>query len=100
MVGWQQLRARADHVVRGEEEAGGWPGSTAALCGRGRGARRAAEGGTRARDSDGGRANVVERRGSGFWAGRAPHVVGSGIALRIVSVSSFKGEKHTSGTSG
>ena len=42
---------------------------------------------TRARDGDGGWASVVERRGSGFWAGRAPHVVGSGIALRIVSAN-------------
>lgn len=29
--------------------------------------------------------DVVERRGGGFWAVRAPHVVETGIRLRIVS---------------
>jgi hypothetical protein len=71
--------------VRGLARSG-----AAALCGRG--GRCAAECGTRARDSDG---DVVERRGSGFWARCAPLVVGPGIAVWIVYCQRFRRGKDT-----
>jgi len=111
---------RGEAELRGEAAGGGHGGmAAAARSSRSRGARgggsrwvawldggfvREGAGGE-ARGGGEGRERATATAGvrmwwSGFWAGRAPHVVGSGIALRIVSVSSFKGEKHTSGTSG
>jgi hypothetical protein len=50
----------------------------------------------RGRATSKGSCDVVERRGGGFWAGRAPHVVGTGIRLWIVStVSVSEREKNT-----
>jgi hypothetical protein len=54
--------------------------------------------GRRGRATSKGSCDVVERRGGGFWAGRAPHVVGTGIRVWIVStVKSFRERKKTHG---
>jgi hypothetical protein len=47
--------------------------------------------------------DVVERRGGGFWAARAPHVVETGIRLRIVSTNRqrtrvLREKQHQTGT--